>query len=200
MYKQLLSKKFFRDNPYLENSAQRFIYSILLYEGFEDVANEILMNKLILSAEHLKQIADEKKLIQTNQNPEEIFNLLRKKIDKINQVDLIKKALEFEEIILPMVIEKLLRNNHDIFIENSIRLLARSQKDYSPYLKEHYDEIRSPYVQSLTCLILGMRGAEDIIPWMMDKFLEIKKQYPDENYEQGPLLALYELNIRFYKK
>ena len=89
MYKQLLSRNF-RDNPYLENSAQRFIYSILLYEGFEDVANEILMNKLILSDEHLKQIADEK-LIQTNQNPEEIFNLLRKKIDKINQVDLIKR-------------------------------------------------------------------------------------------------------------
>lgn len=200
MYKQLITNKFFRDNPYLENSVQRFIYSILLHEGIEDVANEILTKQVGLSSDRLKQVTQEKELIQSEQNPERIFQLLRKRIDGVNRVDLIKKALEFEEVLLPMVMEKLMRNNHDIFIDNSIRLLARSKKDYSPLLKEQHAEIRSPYVQSLVYLIIGFRGQEDTIPWMLDRFFEMKELYPGETYDQGPLLALHELNCRFYKK
>ncbi len=79
MYKQLLTKKFFKDNPYMENSVQRFIYSTLLYEGLEDIANEITIKQGLLSDERLEQIAREKELIQSEQNPEMIFQLLRKK-------------------------------------------------------------------------------------------------------------------------
>jgi hypothetical protein len=200
MYKELLTKKFFRDNPYLENSVQRFIYSTLLYEGLEDLANEITIKQGLLSDERLEQITREKEVIQAEQNSDMIFQLLRKKTEMINRGLLVKKALEFEEVLLPMVVEKLIRSHHDIYIENSIELLAKSNKDYTPLLKERYAEIRSPYVQSLVCLILGFRGAEGTIPWMLDKFYEMKKMYPNEAYDQGPLLALHELNSRFYKK
>lgn len=199
MYKKLVTKKFFKDNPYLENSVQQFVYSTLLYEGLEEAANEIIMKQGGLSDERLEQITREKDLIQSEHNPEMIFQLLRKKTDVVNRIDLIKKALEFEEVLLPMVTEKLIRNKHDIFIENAVRLLARSQKDYSPLLKDQYAEIRSPYVQSLICLILGLRGEEGTIPWMLDRFFEMKKLYPGETYDQGPLIALHELNCRFYK-
>lgn len=43
-----------------------------------------------------------------------------------------------------------------------------------------------------------LRKRLDIIPWMMDRYHEPRKAYPDETYEQGPLLALHELNARFY--
>ncbi len=102
-------------------------------------------------------------------------------------------------MLLPMVVEKLIHSYHNIFIENSIELLTKSNKDFTPLLKEKYAEIRSPYVQSLICLVLGFRGEEDTIPWMMDRFLEMKKLYPGETYDQGPLLALHELKCRFYK-
>ena len=171
MYKQLLTNKFFRDNPYLENSVQRFIYSMLLYEGIENAANEILMKNAGLSDDRLEQITREKEQIQSEQNPDEVFQLLRKKIDGVNRVDLINKALEFEEVLLPMIMEKLIRSNHDIFIENSVRFLARSKTDYSPLLREKYAEIRSPYVKSLICLILGFKGAEDTIPWMLEPWV-----------------------------
>jgi len=200
VYKQLLTNKFFRDNPYLENSVQRFIYSMLLHEGIENAANEILMKQVGVSDDRLEQITREKEQIQSEQNHEEVFQLLRKKIDGVNRVNLINKALEFEEVLLPMMMEKLIRSNHDIFIENSVRFLARSKTDYSSLLREKYAEIRSPYVKSLICLILGFKGAEDTIPWMLDRFFEVKKLYPGETYDQGPLLALHELNCRFYKK
>jgi hypothetical protein len=200
VYKQLLTNKFFRDNPYLENSVQRFIYSMLLHEGIENAANEILMKQVGVSDDRLEQITREKEQIQSEQNHEEVFQLLRKKIDGVNRVNLINKALEFEEVLLPMMMEKLIRSNHDIFIENSVRFLARSKTDYSSLLREKYAEIRSPYVKSRICLILGFKGAEDTIPWMLDRFFEVKKLYPGETYDQGPLLALHELNCRFYKK
>lgn len=200
MYKKFLTKKFFNDNPYMENSVQRFIYSALLYEGLEDLAGEIVLKQGLLSEERLENIAREKEMILKEQNPETIFQLLRKKMEMINRGLLVKKALEYEEVILPMVVEKLIRSCHETFIENSIRLLTKSKKDYTPLLKERFAEIRSPYVGSLVCLTLGFRGTEDIIPWMMDRFFEMKKLYPGETYHQGPLLALHELYIRFYKK
>lgn len=198
MYRKLLTKKFFKDNPYREHSVQRFVYSALLYKGMEDDVSKILMEHGKFGEDRLEAIAREKDMILAEQNPGAIFQFLRKKLDGTNRPVLIERALEFEGEILPMVVEKLVRSNHDTFIDNAIRLLAWSEKDYSPLLLERYAEFRSPYVQSLICLILGFRGKEDIIPWMLDKFFEMKKCYPDETYDQGPLLALHELSARFY--
>lgn len=200
MYKKLLTEKFFKDNPYMENSVQRFIYSTLLYEGLEDIADELTIKHGLLSDERLEGIAREKELIQSEQNSEMIFQLLRKKTEMVNRGLLVKKVLELEEVFLPMVVEKLIRSCHDIFIENSIVLLAKSNKDYTQLLKERYAEIRSPYAKSLICLTLGLRGSEDTIPWMMDRFFEMKRLYPGETWDQGPLLALHELSNRFCKK
>lgn len=197
MANKILTKKFFRDNPCLKNTVQQFVYSYLLYDGIENVANEMIIKNGLLNNERLEHIRQENEHIKSEQNPEAIFQLFRKKIDAMNQVELISKALAFDEVIFPMVIEKLLRSNHHIFIENSMRFLAKSQRNSSLLLQEKYFEIRSPYVQSLICLIIGLRGEEDSISWMMDRFFEMKKLYPNETYAEGPLIALHELNCRF---
>jgi hypothetical protein len=197
MYRKLLNKRFFRDNPHIENTVQQFVYSTLLYEGLEQTAAEFVL-ETGLSDHRLEQIACEKEMILTEQDPGAIFQLLRKNIDVVNRGVLIEKALELEDEVLPMVVEKLIRSSHDTFIENAIRLLAKSKKDYSSLLLERYAEFRSPYVQSLFCIVLGFRGTEGIILWMMSRFSEMQKLYPNETYSQGPLLALYELSARFY--
>lgn len=198
MYRKLLTKKFFKDNPYREHSVQRLVYSKLLYKGMENDVRKSLIEHGKFSEDRLEAITREKEMILAEQNPGMIFQLLRKKLDGINRPVLIERALEFEGEILPMVVEKLVRSNHDTFIDNAIQLLAWCKKDYSPLLQERYVEFRSPYVQSLVCLVLGFRGKEDTVPWMLDKFFEMKKYYPDETYDQGPLFALHELSARFY--
>ncbi|OQB22366.1 MAG: hypothetical protein BWY11_02083 [Firmicutes bacterium ADurb.Bin182] len=196
MYRKLLTKEFFKDNPYKKISAQRLVYSTLLYRGLENAADDVVLHTL--SDERRENIAREKEIILAEKDPEIIFRLLRKNIEAVNRTVLINKALEFEAEILPMVAKKLVRNNHDTFIENAVRLLTWSKDDYTASLRERYSEFLSPYVQSVFCIVLGFRGSEDVIPWMMERFYEMKRRYPNENYDQGPLCALYELNARFY--
>ena len=197
-YRKLLSPKFFRDNEYSEHSAQRFIYSLLLDDWLTQAAIEAFLEGSDISDERLKNIEDEKTMIASLHEPEKILDLMRKNLDVMNRPLLIDKALEYESEILPPAVDKLIRNTHDIYIENAIQLLSKSRENYCMLLKERFDEIRCPYVKSLVCLILGLRGDEEIIPWMIDKFYEMEKHYPDEDYDQGPLLALHELNSRFY--
>lgn len=197
MYRKLLTERFFQENPYVEISAQRIVYSTLLSTRLEEAAAEIVMENIGIRDDRLERIAREKEAILAQNDPEMIFQLLRKNLDVINRPVLIEKALAFEAEILSMVVEKLIRSDHDIFIDNAVRFLGRSKQDHSSLLLERYTEFRSPYVQSLLCIILGIRGPEETIPWMMDRFYEMKKLYPDENYDQGPLLALYELKTRF---
>ena len=200
MYKSLLTKKFFQDNPIVEFSTQRFVYGILTYVGIEEYTDKIIIKHAGYNDECLDRLMREKEQIQAEQNLDDLFQFLREKIEVSNRIDLVKKVLEYEDALMPRVVDKLIRSDHDIFIENATRLLARSKKDYSQQLFTRYTEIRSPYVRSLVCLIFSLRMGEEIIPWMMNQFHEIKKLYPDETFDQGPLLALHELKHRFYQK
>jgi len=198
MHQNLLTRKFFRNNPVEEISTQRFVYSILTHNGIEEIANDYVLEYANLGAERIERIRNEKEQIQSEQNPDALLNFLRKDFELNNRVALVKRVLEFEEELMPKVVEKLIRSDNDNFIDNAMRLLARSEKNYSPLLYNKFNEIRRPYVQSMACLILGIRGGEEIIPWMMSQYQEMKRLYPDETYNQGPLLALYELKYRFY--
>jgi len=51
MYRQLLTKKFFRENPYKELSTQRFVYSFLANDGIEEMARDVVLTKMALSDE-----------------------------------------------------------------------------------------------------------------------------------------------------
>lgn len=200
MDKNILTEKFFKHNPIEEISAQRFLYSIFTREGLEEAVDNFVMEHQLISIDRQEQIKHEIELIQAEHNPDELLRFLRKKIEMTSRTSLRHRVLEFEDVMLPKVTEKLIRSDHEIFIENAIHLLARSKKDYSSQLLNRYVEIRSPYVQSLVCLILGLRGDQAVIPWMMNQYQDMKKMYPDETYAQGPLLALHELKHRFYRK
>lgn len=199
MHQKLLTKKFFKDNPYKEISAQRLIYTLLSYEGIEKLSTEISQQYLNLSTERIDRISAERKMIAQLQDPEEILQLMRKNIDGFNRCHLVDKALEFEADMLPLIVDKLTRSDHDTFIDNSVRFLAGCKSDYATILKHRYGEIRSPYVKSIACILLGFKADESLIPWMLEQFYELKKFYPGEKYDQGPLFGLHELFDRFYK-
>lgn len=101
MFRHLLTKKFFRENPYKEISTQRFVYRYLTNDGIEELARDLVLTEMGLMKERLEKIAREKEMIESEGNPEEIFQLLRKNVD-VYEIDLI--AISPEETVYIQVV------------------------------------------------------------------------------------------------
>ena len=65
---------------------------------------------------------------------------------------------------------------------------------------EEYRNVRNEYMKSLLCLVLGIRGNENVIPFLVDEVVRFEYQYPSESFEQGPLIGLAELLNRLEEK
>jgi hypothetical protein len=192
MYQKLLNKRFFNENSVKELSAQRLVYSYMLYDGIEEIAAEMVgMSETEL---------EEKKAIEAENNIEVLIKMMRGKISTFNQIALRRKILDLEDEIIPRIIEMLKRSLNDEFIENAVKVLVKCKTNYSAVLVELFNDIRSEYAQSLVSLVLGFKTDEDVIPFLYAKYEHFRKDCGDENYDQGPLLALVELNERFYSK
>lgn len=197
MYRKLLSKSFFNNNPVEELTAQNIAYNFVILEksGIKEKVDYMVAKK----QPERKAMADkEKELILAADTADSVLRFLRKQTDIFNRETLLKHTLKFQSDLMPTVKKMLLTSGNENFIENAYRLFILCDKDYSDELLVDFENIRSPYVQSLVCIIMGFRAEEKIIPWMYDEFHKFKKLYPDENYAQGALLALHELNYRFY--
>ena len=115
-------------------------------------------------------------------------------------LDTQQRILTHEEIVLPKILEMFKTSLNSVFIENTVKILANTKKDYSEALLKMLDEIRSTYAMSLACITLGFIADEETIPVLMKKFLYFRKLYPEENYDQGPLHGLIKLYERFYQQ
>lgn len=70
-------------------------------------------------------------------------------------------------------------------------ILGHAEREYVDQLIEMYPEIRNPYAQSMACVALGVQEREDTLPLLLREYERLKRQYPEESYCQGPLLAIY---------
>lgn len=191
LYKNLLTKKFFKNNPIKNLTAQQFVYTQIQIPIMSEFVSDFVRK--------YDNRADEEreKLLHEN-DPDTLLKMLRGNCDVINHDLLRQRILANEEILLPRILEKFKTSLNSVFIENTAIILTNTKRNYSGTLLEILDEIRSPYAISLVCMTLGFIGDEDTIPVLMKKFKYFKKSYPDENYEQGPLHGLLKLNERFY--
>ena len=65
-----------------------------------------------------------------------------------------------------------------------------ADRKYLDELLANYKNIRSPYAQSIVCLLTGMAEYKDVDEFLMNEYQRFKKDYPDEIYSQFPLYAL----------
>jgi len=144
------------------------------------------------------EISEDRDKIRCAATCDEVVRLMRSGTDIMNQHLLVKKALEFEDEIIPKIIKMLKTSLNDLFIEASIRVLAICKGDVSEDLIAIYDEIRNPYAQSLVLVALGFKADEKHIPWFMKQYKELKQLYPEESHCYGAFYALIEMDDRFY--
>ena len=188
-----LSKDFFDKNPFKELSAARMLYSLLLYSesGIDQLALKIARRFV------KKRGEEEAKRINKETKLENLIKMMEQKPDPINHSMLKKRILSFREIAIPKIIEKLRDNQDDTFVELAIQIIYESKIDCSSHLLGILDSIKDHYTLSLVCLLLGLIGPKEAIQPVWNYYHFLKDKYFQKNYEQGPLLALYEFKERF---
>ena len=188
-------KRFLKIHPDKPFSAAKFEYSLYLSPEAEEITNTIIDNSIEKTEE--EDLIYATKINQTD-NPEELLQLMRKELSGLNKAALRKKILQYEDKMRLLIQRKALTNRQDIFIENTLHFLLHSKENYCNWIIDNYQEFKSEYLKSMICLVLGFRGDESMIPMMMEETERFEKCYPDESYEQAPLLAIQELAVRFY--
>lgn len=132
-------------------------------------------------------------------SPEMLIEMMGQGVDGINTTLLRQCLIANSEAVMPEIISKLRHNTSDFFVETAIRVLYKSETNYSKQIMEILSEIRDPYTLSLIDLLLGFTGAKETIQPVWKHYHAFKIAYPLDTFDQGPLFALYRFQERFEK-
>ena len=193
---KLLTKDYFNRHPIKDISAARLEYSMLLHPEVMDIADEVipeLQSKGLSFPDDSAAVA----AVEQEDNTARLLRMLRKTLPpKANRL-LLEKVLAREQEVLPEIQRMILKAFSDSTIENCTRYLVRCRTNCSEWIIQNYNNIREPYARSMLCLVLGFRASTDVIPFLVQQVDAFERQFPDKSFEQGPLMALYEIRARF---
>ena len=164
-------------------------------EVFEDLTRGVILES---QKNRRENVIAEQSAIQAATSHEEIVKFMRRGIDNINDGVLLEKALSFEKELVPDVVKRLRTNMDYDFIELATTILSSCHMDVSNDLIAYFDDVRIPYVQSMILVVLGFKAGEEHIPWIIEKYHQLRKLYPEESYSDGAIYALAEIEERLY--
>lgn len=184
-----LDKKYFEKHPLKEFSVARFEYSLYEMPEVEKLANKAFKPDS-------NDLRDEA-MIEAADTPDELLKCMRKGLLGSNRRKLREKVLAHEAEMKPLIKKRAITNLQDFFIENTLYFFLHCEENCCDWIMEQYDNMHSEYLKSQLCLVLGFRGDSSAVPFLMKEVERYERWYPDKDYDQGPLLALYELRDRF---
>lgn len=190
---KLLTKAFFNRHPLQEFSAARMEYSLLLSPDVAKTANKLMRDKGLMPASETAVLKE----IEAANDLTVLLRFARRELPGDGKLLIRDKLLACEEQSLPEIQRMLLTTGNDIFAENALHLFLDFKADPVPWLLKHFNQIRYPYARSLMCLVLGFRGNAQVVPFLMQQLKLFTARFPQDNLDQAPLLALYELHARF---
>jgi len=190
MSRHLLTKKYFADKIPTEMSAYRFMAFRFERPKLNELAAKVVRERTKRSEDQRNQLLEENE-------PEVLLKLMRGGLDNINNDVFLERALALEDLIVPRILERLKSCKNDLFAEMGMEILFNAKKNYSENILEMLEDIWSPHVKALCCLLLGYIGDETAIPLLMKQYEWFKETYPEASFEEGPLLGLQKLDERF---
>ena len=161
-----------------------------------------IMHKEILEdqPEREKEITKEIAMFKAFTTGEQVVKAMRGKFDVLSRSALLEIAIELEHEVVPEVVRRLKTNLQDTFIEAAAMLLVKTSINVSEELIAYFDEVKNPFAKSTILLVLGFRAEEKHIPWVMEKYHEMKKTYRSEVFHEGAYYGLAEMYERFYSE
>ena len=186
-------KAFFKAHPLEKLSAAMFQDASLVMDFSEELyqkTTDTVVNGLLDNSRR-EQLSADLSLIADLDSGEAVVRYMRQKHDPFANYDLYQKALSMEEEICPLIVRRYMTTAQEHFIDSAFRILAKADVKYAEGLLENYREIRNPYAQATACLLFGEHKMENAIPLLLKEYARFSAVYPDESYDQSPLLALY---------
>lgn len=193
-----LPNSFFRANPLMKVSAAVLAhYSIA--ERLDEKLNLALsaIEEQGIDGSRRKRIQEERRLIEETGDPAALVEILRRGHDIFNRRLLCGKILEHHEQAVPLLLSRYRTCMLDHFIDAATVVFATGEPEYARMLRELYADIRSPFAQACACLVFGMQGMQEEIPFLLHEYGRFQREYPEETYHQHPLLALYLLHGKY---
>ena len=189
--KKLLPRNFFKDNPMDELSAARLAYTMMIAMWNDEFQNRMWdVLRQTVEPERIEVIEAEKMKISNLEDGDEIVTFIRKGYDIVNREFLCKKILTMQDDVMPPLLRRFRTSRQDTLIETTIYTLAHAAPVWIDQLIQMYPEICSPYAQSMACLVFGVQKREETMELLLREHDRLKREYPEESYDQGPLLAL----------
>ena len=178
-------------------SAAGMEYALYKVPGFKQELEEATEG-LFAETEESKAVEN---MIREAKTTDEFFKLMRKPLKRSNQREFRKRLLENEENLIDFIKEKALRSMQDGFIENALYFFLHAKANCCNWILTEYENVRSAYMQSMLCLVLGARGDIAVVPFLQKEAMRFMTEDFDEKgfLEQGPLYGLHEFVLRLEK-
>jgi len=140
------------------------------------------------------EIRQDQRRIEQADDPAELVEIMCSGHDIMNRGLLCSKILMLHEQTTPLILKRYCTCALDEFIDAAAEVFVMGEKKYAQMLREMYRDIRCPFAQASACLVFGMQGMEEEIPFLLSEYERFLREYPDESFDQHPLLALYLLH------
>ena len=178
----MISKRFFKENPYNEMSAAHFAYISMTVLGNDEVNDKFgdFLRETI-DSERATALDEEAEKIRSLEDPQEILSMMKKLNENQNRSILVKKILSKEDEVMPLILKRYLRIRMDKFIETTARVLYLADEKYTRQLYEEYEEIAEPYAQAVLCLIIAMKKIDGMEDFLMNEYERFKEDYIGES-------------------
>ena len=164
-----LPKHFLEDNPLKELSTALLTHfrmiTITISELNEQI-NEMVIP--VMEEPRHEQYLTEKECIMNLDKAEDIVSYMRKIKDPTNISLLIQKAVEYQDDVMPLVLKRICKSGHDVFIENATLLIANADVKYTEQLYDIFSDIRNAYARSELCIVFGVKKKAEYTQLLME--------------------------------
>lgn len=193
-----LPNSFFKKNPLKDISAATIGYYMIVSKSIRELDQMISDTAAqSIDASRKEKIRLERQRIEQTDDPAELVEIMRKGHDIVNQRFLCDKIIALHEQTMPLVLKRYRTCALDQFVDAATTIFALGEKRYAQMLREMYGDIRYPYARARACLVFGMQGMEEEIPFLLSEYRYFQQAYPEESFDQHPLLALYLLHGKY---
>lgn len=160
------------------------------------------LQKALLEAEAKNEPSEkdlkDKEEIEAAVDADTLVRLMRRKMSAANTELLRERLLRVQKVVNVPIMEKLYTSGQEVFALNALHYLLHADANYSIFLYKEYEEIRSEFMKSMICLVLGIRGAKEMLPMLMQEAKRMSVHFPQEQLYQGPVIGAMELGARYY--